>query len=68
VEHEEHTNAFSRYVPSWRDSGKEVPGKPGAVQRDFVVWIHTAKQPETRAKRIREAIRLLAAGRKLGLK
>jgi uncharacterized protein YdeI (YjbR/CyaY-like superfamily) len=37
-------------------------------RRDFVVWIHLAKRPETRDKRIREAIALLAAGKKLGLK
>ena len=37
-------------------------------RRDFVVWIHTAKRPDTRAKRIRESISLLAAGKKLGLK
>jgi uncharacterized protein YdeI (YjbR/CyaY-like superfamily) len=37
-------------------------------RRDFIVWIHTAKRPETRERRIREAIDLLAAGRKLGLK
>jgi uncharacterized protein YdeI (YjbR/CyaY-like superfamily) len=37
-------------------------------RRDFVVWIHTAKRPETRERRIREAVRLLAAGEKLGLK
>jgi uncharacterized protein YdeI (YjbR/CyaY-like superfamily) len=37
-------------------------------RRNFVVWIHTAKRPETRDRRIRESIRLLAAGRKLGLK
>jgi uncharacterized protein YdeI (YjbR/CyaY-like superfamily) len=37
-------------------------------RRDFVVWIHTAKRPETCAKRIRESISLLAAGKKLGLK
>jgi uncharacterized protein YdeI (YjbR/CyaY-like superfamily) len=37
-------------------------------QRHFVVWIHTAKRPETREKRIRESIALLAAGQKLGLK
>jgi uncharacterized protein YdeI (YjbR/CyaY-like superfamily) len=37
-------------------------------RRDFVVWIHIAKRPETRAKRIRESISLLAAGKKLGLK
>jgi uncharacterized protein YdeI (YjbR/CyaY-like superfamily) len=37
-------------------------------RRDFVVWIHTAKRPETRERRIRESIRLLAVGKKLGLK
>jgi uncharacterized protein YdeI (YjbR/CyaY-like superfamily) len=37
-------------------------------RRYFVVWIHTAKRPETREKRIHESIRLLAAGKKLGLK
>lgn len=37
-------------------------------RRQFVAWIHTAKQPETRQRRMRESIRLLAAGQKLGLK
>ena len=37
-------------------------------RRDFVVWIHIAKRAETRDSRIRESIRLLAAGKKLGLK
>ena len=37
-------------------------------RRDFVVWIHMAKRPETRERRIRESVRLLAAGAKLGLK
>jgi uncharacterized protein YdeI (YjbR/CyaY-like superfamily) len=37
-------------------------------RRNFVVWIHTAKRPDTRERRIRESITLLAAGRKLGLK
>jgi uncharacterized protein YdeI (YjbR/CyaY-like superfamily) len=37
-------------------------------RRDFVVWIHTAKRPETRQKRIRESIALLSAGKRLGLK
>lgn len=37
-------------------------------RRDFVVWIHMAKRPETRARRIRESISLLAAGKKLGLR
>ena len=37
-------------------------------RRDFVVWIHIAKRPETRDRRIRESIELLASGKKLGLK
>jgi uncharacterized protein YdeI (YjbR/CyaY-like superfamily) len=37
-------------------------------RRDFVVWIHTAKRPDTRDRRIRESLALLAAGKKLGLK
>jgi uncharacterized protein YdeI (YjbR/CyaY-like superfamily) len=37
-------------------------------RRHFVVWIHTAKQSETRERRIRESIALLAARKKLGLK
>jgi uncharacterized protein YdeI (YjbR/CyaY-like superfamily) len=41
---------------------------PRTCRRDFVVWIHVAKRPETRERRIRESISLLAAGKKLGLK
>ena len=41
---------------------------PRGERRNFVVWIHIAKRPETRERRIRESIALLAAGRKLGLK
>ena len=37
-------------------------------RRNFVVWIHMARRPETREKRLHESIALLAAGRKLGLK
>lgn len=37
-------------------------------RRDFVAWIHTAKRPETRERRIRESIELLSVGKKLGLK
>jgi uncharacterized protein YdeI (YjbR/CyaY-like superfamily) len=37
-------------------------------RRDFVVWIHTAKRPETRERRIRESLELLSSGKKLGLK
>jgi len=41
---------------------------PRRERRNFVVWIHLAKRAETREARIRESLRLLAAGKKLGLK
>jgi uncharacterized protein YdeI (YjbR/CyaY-like superfamily) len=37
-------------------------------RREFVVWIHLAKRPETRERRIRETLERLSAGKKLGLK
>jgi uncharacterized protein YdeI (YjbR/CyaY-like superfamily) len=37
-------------------------------QRQYLMWIHTAKQQETKDRRLREAIRLLTAKQKLGLK
>lgn len=37
-------------------------------RREFVVWIHTAKRPETRERRIREALDLLPAHTTLGLR
>lgn len=37
-------------------------------RRAFVVWIHTAKRPETRERRVRESVDLLSARKKLGLK
>ena len=39
-----------------------------SYRRQFVFWIHTAQKPETRSKRIRESIALLAKGKRLGLK
>lgn len=41
---------------------------PPSHRRRYVTWIHNAKRPETRAKRILEAIGLLARGKPLGLK
>lgn len=49
---------------AWRFFQELAP----TYRRHFVGWIHTAKRPGTREKRIRESIALLAAGKKLGLK
>jgi uncharacterized protein YdeI (YjbR/CyaY-like superfamily) len=37
-------------------------------RRRYIGWVDSAKQQETKMRRLREAIRLLAAGKKLGLK
>jgi len=41
---------------------------PPSHRREFITWIHTAKRPETRERRILETIRLLQRNKKLGLK
>src|SRR6266516_400672 len=37
-------------------------------RRRYLAWIESAKQDETKARRVKEAIRLLTAGKLLGLK
>jgi uncharacterized protein YdeI (YjbR/CyaY-like superfamily) len=56
--------AFREDTKAWEFFQELAP----THRRYFVVWIHTAKRPETREKRIRESIRLLGARKKLGLK
>ena len=56
--------AFKTNLGAWQHFQALAP----THRRNFVVWIHTAKRPETREKRIRESIELLSAGKKLGLK
>jgi uncharacterized protein YdeI (YjbR/CyaY-like superfamily) len=47
-------NHFERLAPSYR--------------RMYIAWIDSAKREETKTRRLREAVGLLAAGKKLGLK
>jgi len=49
---------------AWRFFRELAP----TYRRNFIVWIHMAKQPRTRERRIRESVDLLAAGKRLGLK
>jgi uncharacterized protein YdeI (YjbR/CyaY-like superfamily) len=56
--------ALKANVKAWKFFRELAPTQ----RRNFVVWIHIAKRAETREARIRESIRLLAAGKKLGLK
>jgi len=43
-------------------------GLAPSYRRLYVGWIDSAKRPETKARRLSEAIGLMAAGKKLGLK
>ncbi len=57
-------NALKKHAKAWAYFKSLAPSH----RRNFLLWIHTAKREETRAKRLREAIRLLASGQTLGLK
>lgn len=39
-----------------------------SYRRAYIAWIDSAKREQTKLKRLRQAVRLLAAGEKLGLK
>jgi uncharacterized protein YdeI (YjbR/CyaY-like superfamily) len=41
---------------------------PPSHRRHFIGWIDSAKKTETRLRRLEEALRLLSAGKRLGLK
>jgi len=58
------TTAFKRNRKAWNF----FQALSARNRRHFVVWIHTAKRPETRERRIRDSIELLSADKKLGLK
>jgi uncharacterized protein YdeI (YjbR/CyaY-like superfamily) len=58
------SSALKANPPAWRFFQQLAP----SYRRHFVVWVHTAKRPETRDRRIRESLTLLARGKKLGLK
>ena len=41
---------------------------PPSNRREYLEWIESAKREETKARRLQEAVRLLTAGKPLGLK
>jgi uncharacterized protein YdeI (YjbR/CyaY-like superfamily) len=41
---------------------------PPSQRRRYVAWIESAKREETKLRRLKEALRLLAGGKVLGLK
>jgi uncharacterized protein YdeI (YjbR/CyaY-like superfamily) len=56
--------ALRKQPAAWRYFQALAPSH----RRRYVGWIETAKREETKARRLKEAIHLLAAGKPLGLK
>ena len=56
--------ALMRRPAAWKNFENLAPSH----RRHYVGWIDSAKRDETRLRRLQEAIGLLAAGKKLGLK
>jgi uncharacterized protein YdeI (YjbR/CyaY-like superfamily) len=56
--------ALKMKPPAWKNFGQLAP----SYQRAYIGWIDSAKREETKERRLREAVSLLAAGKKLGLK
>ncbi len=57
-------SALQRNKKAWDDFNKLAP----SYQRNFVMWLSSAKRQETKDKRLAEAIRLLERNERLGLK
>ena len=57
-------NALSANKKAWENFNKLAPSH----QRQFLGWITTAKKEETRQRRLKEAVEILAQGKKLGMK
>jgi len=57
-------SAIKKEPDAWRTFEALAPSH----RRRYVGWIVTAKLKETRERRLKEAIRMLAAGKELGLK
>jgi uncharacterized protein YdeI (YjbR/CyaY-like superfamily) len=56
--------ALKKHAAAGKYFGELAP----SYRRAYVRWIDSAKQTETKLRRLREAVELLGAGRKLGMK
>ncbi len=59
---------FERAFGTNPQARKTFEGLAPSHRRDYIGWVDAAKRDETRQRRLREALSLLAAGEKLGLK
>jgi uncharacterized protein YdeI (YjbR/CyaY-like superfamily) len=60
----EAAEAFKKDARAWRT----FQSLPPSHRRRYLYWVFMAKRPETRARRLQEAIELLREGKPLGLK
>jgi uncharacterized protein YdeI (YjbR/CyaY-like superfamily) len=57
-------NALYANKKAWENFNQLAPSH----QRQYIGWITTAKKEETRQRRLKEALEILAQGKKLGMK
>ena len=61
---EEIENALKANKNVWRNYSHLAPG----YKKQYTLWLTTAKRTETREKRLKQAIELLAENKKLGMR
>ena len=60
----EFATKIKKHKKAWENFNKLPPSQ----RKQYTLWLTTAKKPETREKRLKEAIHLLAKNEKLGMK
>ncbi len=64
----EMTEAFAQALNNNPEAEEFFKSLAPTYQKQYLLWIATAKRPETRQKRIDESVKLLLEGKKLGLR
>jgi uncharacterized protein YdeI (YjbR/CyaY-like superfamily) len=59
---------LARSLKASRKAWASFQALPPSHRRQYVMWIHSAKRPETRERRIQQSIAMLEDGKTLGLK
>ena len=59
---------LGRALKQNRKAASYFAGLAPSYQRQYMAWIAAAKRPETRARRLKEAMELLNHGKKLGMR
>ncbi len=59
---------YEELIKKHKTAWKNFNMLPPSHKRQYIMWINSAKKEETKIKRTNEAIKLLAANKKLGMK